>query len=232
MHYWSDSDVYEYLGAPNEVPLVRTDGLDPAPSGPRHVVETPRLGELDLRLLSGDVCIVGFGSAFSVDRPPSRIIATNRAFVAPELCFGVPASPASDLWSFGCLVFELCSAADLFPLIIGQLDLLVGSIVDTLGPIPPEWRQHYVDQASRARQQNFWYDASFTPSRTIEWRIEQRCWRVPGHLWPDLLQLLSAVVALDPSSRLPAAELAALLVLPLGRSRPGTISAAFFHSGR
>lgn len=209
---WTDSEVYQHFGAPNTAPLLCLDGSAPPPSAPRHIVEPINFEGIDPSLLSGNICIIDFGLSFRAESPPPGIPGTPRSYLAPELCFGAPRSPENDIWGLGCVIFELYTARVLFPLIFDQLDLLVGTIVDTLGQLPAHWEGHFVHQADRSIQpgrKDFWYDPSFKPNRPLQRQIAEKCPQIPEHQRRLFLQLLAGALCLDPIHRLGAAEIAA-----------------------
>ncbi|KAJ8127683.1 hypothetical protein O1611_g5953 [Lasiodiplodia mahajangana] len=207
---WSDSEVYQHFRAPNNAELLCLDGSLPPPSAPRHIVEAINFRDIDPELLSGNICIVDFGLSFLTECPPPGIPGTPLSFLAPELCFGAPRSPTNDVWALGCLMFELCTNRVLFPLVFDRLDLLVGTIVDTLGRLPPHWEGCFVNQTDRAikpGRKDFWYDSSFKPNRPLEHQIGKECPQLPEHQKQLLLQLLAGSLSLDPAQRLRATEM-------------------------
>ncbi len=209
---WTDSEVYQHFGLPNKAQLLCLDGSVPPPSAPRQIVEAINFNNIDPRLLSGNVCIVDFGLSFRTENPPPGIPGTPRSFLAPELCFGAPRSPSNDVWGLGCLIFELYANRILFPLVFDRLDLLIGTIVNTLGQLPPQLEGHFVDQADRVikpGQKDFWYDPSFKPGRPLERQITVKCPQIPEHQKPLFQQLLASALCLDPVRRLGAADIAA-----------------------
>jgi serine/threonine-protein kinase SRPK3 len=190
--------------------LLHLDASLPLSSAPRYVVEAINFRNLDSCLLSGLVCIVDFGLSFLTNDAPPGIPATPRSFLAPELCFGAPQSSANDIWALGCLMFELNANCLLFPLIFDRLDILVGTIVDKLGQLPPHWEGHFVLQAHRSLpqgQKDFWYDPSFRSSRPLEGQIAEKCAQFPEEYRRLLLQLLASLLSLDPAGRLCTADI-------------------------
>lgn len=186
--------------------------LPPPPPAPRQIVEAIDFNKIDPGLLSGNVCIVDFGLSFRTEKPPPGIPGTPRPFLAPELCFGAPRSPSNDVWGLGCLIFELYTTWVLFLLIFDQLELLIGTIVDTLGQLPLHWEGHFVNQTDRVMepgQKDFWYDPSFKPGRPLERQIIDKCPQIPEHQRPLFQQLLASALCLDPVHRLAATEIAA-----------------------
>ena len=208
---WSDSEVYQHFGPPKTAPLLCLDGSFPPPSAPRQIVEAVDFGNIDPGLISGDVCIVDFGLSFRTENLPLGIPGTPRSFLAPELCFGALRSPSNDVWGLGCLIFELYAARVLFPLVFDQLELLIGTIVGTLGQLPSHWEGHFVNQADRVLkpgEKDFWYDPSFQPGRSLERQIADTCPQISDHQRQLFRQLLASALCLDPVRRLTAAEIA------------------------
>lgn len=209
---WTDPEAYQHFGVPNEVQLLCLDGSVPPPPAPRRIVEAISLKGINPSLLSGNVCIVDFGLSFLTESPPPGIPGTPSSFLAPELCLGAQRSPTNDVWGLGCLIFEPHTGRILIPLIFDQLDLLIGTIVDTLGQLPPRWEGHFVNQADRVFEpghKDCWHDPSFKPNRPLERQVTEKCPQIPEHRRRLFLQLLAGALSLDPARRLRAAEIAA-----------------------
>lgn len=66
-------------------------------------------------------------AAFRFDEIPTKIT-TPRALRAPETILKLPVGPSIDIWSFGCLAFELITGHDL----IGLPSLLMGDGPETI----------------------------------------------------------------------------------------------------
>ncbi|MEZ4321077.1 MAG: serine/threonine-protein kinase [Myxococcota bacterium] len=63
----------------------------------------------------GEVVVVDFGLAVEIDGDPGGRIAGTPAYMSPEAALGKPATPASDVWSLGMVLFELLSGARAYP---------------------------------------------------------------------------------------------------------------------
>lgn len=92
-----------------------------------------------------DVKLVDFGTAFFLDKQTARDIQT-REYRCPEGILGVwPFLPQADVWSLGCLVFELLTAETLFdPQSPRPNDYFtkdeshLAQAIELLGPIPTD----------------------------------------------------------------------------------------------
>ncbi|KAK2607758.1 hypothetical protein N8I77_006410 [Diaporthe amygdali] len=73
------------------------------------------------------VKLVDLGGSFRFDEIPTKIT-TPRALRAPETILKLPVGPSIDIWSFGCLAFELITGHDL----IGRPSLLMGDGPETI----------------------------------------------------------------------------------------------------
>lgn len=58
--------------------------------------------------------IIDFGSSTFIDEKVYTYI-QSRFYRAPEIMFGIPYTPAIDMWSLGCIIAELYIGYPLFP---------------------------------------------------------------------------------------------------------------------
>lgn len=87
------------------------------------------------------VRVVDFGEAFPSSQPRSTLgVPVSQGYSPPELCFGYPASPASDVWELACLVYQTMGTPPLFPCFFPIFEVLVGTAMPILGPPPVHWR--------------------------------------------------------------------------------------------
>jgi serine/threonine-protein kinase SRPK3 len=179
-----------------------------------------------------DVKLVDLGSAFFVDKQVANDIQT-REYRCPEAILGVwPFTPAADVWSIGCLVFELLTGELLFdppsplPEEAGDDDHVydqsalrarsgskdishVAQIVELLGPLP--------DRVVRAGRRS---DQLLTPSggprmpggptdgqHSLLERVLLENFVLPSGADPaGACALMRRLLALDPSERISAAD--------------------------
>ncbi|KAM0593584.1 hypothetical protein ACHAQF_001549 [Verticillium nonalfalfae] len=87
------------------------------------------------------VKIIDLESAFLESEPPPRIV-TPVALRAPETILGGPVSRSIDIWSLGCLLFELLTGMPLFQLaVVGNADEALDDdymiqLAEVLSPLP------------------------------------------------------------------------------------------------
>lgn len=105
-----------------------------SPHAPKKVVQAVNFSNISLDLL-GNIRITDFGQSFFAKDPPDGL-GTPLSFFAPEMCFGIPPSKSSDIWALACLIFEIQSSVRLFPIVFDNAYIMLGTIVDVLGPFP------------------------------------------------------------------------------------------------
>lgn len=98
-----------------------------------------------------------FPQAYFFTDPPSKIL-TPLGLRAPELILTGAVDKSLDVWSFGCLVFELVTGQPLFcvPGYDGANDDHLLQLTELLGPLPDHLFQHW-------RTSSFY----FTPERKL-----------------------------------------------------------------
>ncbi|KAH0848644.1 Serine/threonine-protein kinase SRPK [Fonsecaea pedrosoi] len=124
----------------------RIDGLEDE-WAPRYLflgqslVQYAKLGQ-ELQVKISD-----FGAAFWSRAPPSTTV-TPLALRSPELILGGKIGSSIDIWSFGCLIFELLTGVSLFSVVVyfeddreSTDDEHILQMNDILEPLPDVWLQ-------------------------------------------------------------------------------------------
>ncbi|CRG86382.1 hypothetical protein PISL3812_03388 [Talaromyces islandicus] len=108
----------------------------------RHSTISPRSGNLTADL---EIKISDFGAAFWTNDPPKSTV-TPLALRAPELIFEESFGSSIDIWSFGCLIYELLTGVQLFNVYpIGSDykdqddDDHLLDLNDVIEPLPDSW---------------------------------------------------------------------------------------------
>ncbi|PGG97446.1 CMGC protein kinase [Helicocarpus griseus UAMH5409] len=93
--------------------------------------------------------ISDFGAAFRSTSPPAKAV-TPVALRAPELIFNEPFGLPIDIWSFGCLIYELLTVLQLFEVWMMGLETQeeadddhLLSLNDILEPLPDSWLEKW-----------------------------------------------------------------------------------------
>ncbi|KAI5403420.1 Serine/threonine-protein kinase afc3, variant 2 [Lathyrus oleraceus] len=97
---------------------------------------------------SSAIKLIDFGSTASANQSHSSIVST-RHYRAPEVILGVGWSTPCDLWSVGCILFELCTGEALFQTHENLEHLAMMERV--LGPLP----EHMIQKANKGAEKYF-----------------------------------------------------------------------------
>lgn len=80
-----------------------------------------------------DVKVIDLGSSCFVTDALSTYI-QSRSYRAPEVILGLPHGPKIDVWSLGCILFELLTGSVLF--VNDSVQLILARMQSLLGPFP------------------------------------------------------------------------------------------------
>ncbi|KAK5723025.1 hypothetical protein LTR17_014075 [Elasticomyces elasticus] len=149
---WTEAEVYDRLGEPSTQELVTASGTTPDHSAPRYVVEPAQ--RLDAKYLTEGALLVDFGQAFSFDEPPrANEIGIPFMYCAPETIFESKFTPASEIWSLACALFEVRAGYPPFSSLMGGSDEIVMQMVQMKGRLPNRWWKAW-DKSSVWFQEN------------------------------------------------------------------------------
>lgn len=85
--------------------------------------------------------LTDFGTAFSPAYETRLQSFTPRKTRPPETRFDptTPLSYASDIWSLGCIIWEILGVRPFLDIFLPELDDVTANQIDALGPLPDEW---------------------------------------------------------------------------------------------
>ncbi|OAL75392.1 CMGC protein kinase [Trichophyton violaceum] len=130
----SEDKIMPYLGKPVTGRVRMTDGQNPPPSMPPYLVRLASIRGDDM-----DVKIADLGNAFFHENPPSRL-STPWHVRAPESVYAQPLDRNVDMWSVGCLLFEIITGRTFMDSFLAdRMDMIVG-LKRILGQPPLMWR--------------------------------------------------------------------------------------------
>ncbi|CAK7275180.1 hypothetical protein SEPCBS57363_006548 [Sporothrix epigloea] len=121
----------------------------------------------------------------------------------------------SDVWQIACLLYQIQTGRRLFPTGVPVFEVLIGTIVDRLGPLPENWREKFKsneygymsDGEVMFEEKNVWYWYEDSKSKeTFDDRLAAGAPHLTPHQRKDFADLLLKMVAYEPEKRLPAAE--------------------------
>jgi serine/threonine-protein kinase SRPK3 len=138
---WSDERVYEVFGVPDTYEVEREDYQPLGTYAPPELVENiPAKVFVDADILGEDAVIIDFGMSFEIlNKPSDYRPATAVNYRAPEMRFEDAYTTATEVWSLGCLLFEIRSGAPFFDTWFCTDDVMVHRIVRLLGKLPEPW---------------------------------------------------------------------------------------------
>jgi serine/threonine-protein kinase SRPK3 len=138
IHHWTDAQIYERLGAPNTVKLVRTPHAGQGDSAPNYVVEPAWIP--DVQYLTHNATLIDFSETFTFAQPPKHEdIGIPLMFRAPETIFESILNLASEAWSLACVLYEIRAGDHLFTSLMGGNDEIIQQMVQIKGKLPDKW---------------------------------------------------------------------------------------------
>ena len=147
-----------------------------------------------------EVYLIDFGTLVENEKKNTNYFVQSRNYAAPEILVKYPYTYKIDVWSLGCVLYEILTAEYLFLSEHGKThstDLShVFWIVELLGKFP-----HYLTQTKEAR--NFFYSSGkFREEITEkEWSIEKSLLADDTTVSFKTIELLKMLLKIDPKER-------------------------------
>ncbi|KAL9949388.1 hypothetical protein ACHAQF_005336 [Verticillium nonalfalfae] len=137
-------ELYEKYGDPEAEPVVRADKQPiTSLSVPAYVYTPAWFGKYaeEFSLSEAKLMLADFGTAFSPAHETRLQSFTPRKTRPPEPRFDptTPLSYASDIWSLGCIIWEILGVRPFLDIFLPELDDVMANQIDALGPLPDEW---------------------------------------------------------------------------------------------
>jgi serine/threonine-protein kinase SRPK3 len=133
--------VYEVLGSPFTEKVQRLNRQPRDASAPAELVESiPAIKFMAADLVRVDAVVIDFGQSFAVNaKPHDYEPATGINYRAPETRFEDEFTLATDVWSMGCLLFEIRAGAPLIEAYFVSDASILCQMVNTLDKLPEPW---------------------------------------------------------------------------------------------
>ncbi|KAM7208132.1 Protein kinase-like domain containing protein [Naviculisporaceae sp. PSN 640] len=157
--------LYEKFGAPDPQPVILLDSSQ-SPTGtgnvnvPSHAIPPVWLGTASHKVALGEARLVlsDFGVAFCPSKESRFESYTPLIIRPPEVLFEPtrPLSFPSDIWSLGCIIFELLAHRSLIDGMLAPPDEITAQQVELQGPMPDEWWRKW-------EERDEWYHEDGTP---------------------------------------------------------------------
>ncbi|KAK3684183.1 kinase-like domain-containing protein [Podospora appendiculata] len=143
---YDEEDILRLFGEPKRSSVMLYSGKPPRPHAPDYNVVPLDFCSSAANLLTGRVCIIDFDQSFTTSSPPDHL-GIPAKYLAPEVAVGLSASPASDVWALGCLVFRIRSGEDLFfDYDTDSPGAVLQQIAKTIDGLPEEWKSTRFDE--------------------------------------------------------------------------------------
>ncbi|KAK2603658.1 hypothetical protein QQS21_004131 [Conoideocrella luteorostrata] len=165
----SEEQLYSQFGWPIPQAVVREDKARLSPNVPAYVYEAVWLGmpTEDVAIQDAKIMLSDFGVAFMPSKE-SRLQSNTPINVRPpETRFehNTPLTPASDIWSLACMIWDIMAQRPLFGEILATSDMMTSQQVNALGVLPRDWWDKW-----NARSEFFTQDGTPIESRrTPSW---------------------------------------------------------------
>ncbi|KAM5376126.1 hypothetical protein ACJA88_007237 [Fusarium oxysporum] len=209
LHLLSERDLIARLDDPEMGLVTRRDGKPLSSNIPTCIVRPSSFRHKDVqRLLSSpSIKIIDFGEAF-FNHDTLNTLHTPLPVRAPEIVFGDRLNNRVDLWSTGCLIFELVTGQPPFDVVMLTPPMLVQQMIELIDDeLPSRWQVKWQETKREASQekddwtlQSWMEEVSFDDDKPPE--FTRREIRV-------VAKLIARLMRFEPSTRATPSELLA-----------------------
>ncbi|KAF2875293.1 kinase-like domain-containing protein [Massariosphaeria phaeospora] len=142
LHTLTEAELLQKLRSPEIGVVTRKDGKPLEPGLPAYLVR-PTSYPADVSLSQQQIKIIDFGESFSKNDVPETLH-TPLCVRAPEAIFGEKLDYRVDLWSAGCMIFELIVGQPPFDSIMATPVTVVRQMLETASDdLPERWQQKW-----------------------------------------------------------------------------------------
>ncbi|CAJ0549405.1 Ff.00g030180.m01.CDS01 [Fusarium sp. VM40] len=135
----NEQDFIARLGEPEIGAVTRFDGGPLTDKIPTQIIRPALFRRRDLMRSCPSIKIIDFGEAFFSNNAPGTLH-TPLSVRAPEIVFGDRLDHRVDIWSAGCLIFELITGQPPFDVVMLTPSVLVGQMMElTSDELPSRW---------------------------------------------------------------------------------------------
>ncbi|KAF1351893.1 kinase-like domain-containing protein [Delphinella strobiligena] len=137
----SEEDLMKKMTVPETGPVTRSDGQELTAEVPRYLVWPTSL-PANAPAAYDKIKIIDFGESFQPEDRPQTLY-TPLVVRAPEVIFGDQWDHRVDLWSLGCMIFELVAGQPPFDSIMTSRSILISQMIDPVGALPALWQSKW-----------------------------------------------------------------------------------------
>ncbi|KAI0906922.1 kinase-like domain-containing protein [Ustulina deusta] len=205
----NEQEFMDALGQPETGPMQRTDGAALEIHVPSYIVEPTsfKVKEVLQSLRAPVIKIIDFGESFLPNQAPATLH-TPLVVRAPEALFGDPIDHRVDLWSLGCLIFELFTGQPPFDSIMIRPAILISQMIRfSTDKLPDRWEAKWQILRKELRYRD---ESPLTLQEWLEkiyFNTDRRC-ELTKQDAAKISELVSRLLAFEPSSRSSAKDMA------------------------
>ncbi|KAF4977314.1 hypothetical protein FZEAL_6137 [Fusarium zealandicum] len=138
------SQIYQQYGEPWKIPITRLDCEPLSDNVPQEAVMPIWLGKPseDVKMNEARIILHDFGESYMPSVETRRHSNAPLSYRPPEGHFpncGEPFSYSTDIWSLGCLIWEILGQCPIFNSFFASADRVLDDHVNLLGKLPPDW---------------------------------------------------------------------------------------------